>query len=200
MGGNIAAMPSPESPEEQEETKRQLSNIREALSNSRPTRSGSRESRRLKSIKIEKPKRMFFRTHRDFRPELQLIETADKSLYLPAPQVLQEIDGELFLKEKVLVLYITSKDDLGIWPISADSSDSWTESAHDLVEAAEERWFRLESNGTTKTYEGVPPHSDLGEPNWPIIEPEVLFEEAFKRRFVDSLDHPVLKELYGDLS
>jgi hypothetical protein len=39
----------------------------------------------------------------------------------------------------------------------------------------------------------------LGEPQWPAVPFKELLRVAFKGRFIDSLDHPVLRRLRGEV-
>jgi len=67
--------------------------------------------------------------------------------------------------------------------------------------AAETRWVKLQRNDSIGAYDTVLAISNLPEPEWPE-EPENIIkaiEIAFKDRFIDDINHPVLKRLRGEL-
>ena len=67
--------------------------------------------------------------------------------------------------------------------------------------AAETQWVKLQRNDSIGAYDTVLAISNLPEPEWPE-EPEDMIkalEIAFKDRFIDDINHPVLKRLRGEL-
>jgi len=51
------------------------------------------------------------------------------------------------------------------------------------------------ANGIYTHYE---PSTDLPDPRWPTISFREIIRIAFRDRMIESLDHPVIRELRGD--
>ncbi len=67
--------------------------------------------------------------------------------------------------------------------------------------AAETQWVKLQTNDSIGAYDTVLAISKLPDPEWPE-EPENIIkaiEIAFKDRFIDDINHPVLKRVRGEL-
>lgn len=67
--------------------------------------------------------------------------------------------------------------------------------------AAETQWVKLQRNDSIGAYDTVLVISKLPEPEWPE-EPENMvkaIELAFKDKFIDDHNHPILKKLRGEL-
>ena len=72
----------------------------------------------------------------------------------------------------------------------------WTHSALAAIEAAAHGWVRIKWNGSSYDIYRAPNLHD--EPCWAPMPFEKLLELAFRTRFIDSLDHPVIKALRGE--
>ena len=59
------------------------------------------------------------------------------------------------------------------------------------------QWIRLAANRTLGAYETYVATGDLPEPEWPEKSFQDLLRVAFRDRYVDTLDHPVVKRLRG---
>jgi len=55
------------------------------------------------------------------------------------------------------------------------------------------------ANMSTGAYDIDEAHGKLGEPEWPELSMGELLKIAFKDRYIDSYDHPVLKRLRGEI-
>ncbi len=67
--------------------------------------------------------------------------------------------------------------------------------------AAETQWLKLQTNDSIGAYDMILSMSKLPDPEWPE-EPENMvkaIELAFKDKFIDDHNHPVLKKLRGEL-
>ena len=51
------------------------------------------------------------------------------------------------------------------------------------------------ANGIYTHYE---PSTDLPDPRWPTLSFREIIRNAFRDRMIESLDHPVIRELRGD--
>jgi hypothetical protein len=48
-------------------------------------------------------------------------------------------------------------------------------------------------------YEARIPEHQFDDPEWPILTYEEILRKAFKDKLIDSMEHPVLKKLRGEL-
>ena len=85
-----------------------------------------------------------------------------------------------------------------LWPQPA-TDNKWHESALECAAQAEKQWVRIASDMHAGMYVPYPAKVELSEPEWP---PKVTFQDfirlGFKDRVIDSLDHPILKRLWGE--
>ena len=92
-----------------------------------------------------------------------------------------------------------------LWPIrlpnETDSRGSaWHESALEVAEVAKKSWVRMMGNRDLGAYEYVIAQADLGDPQWPEISFLTLLERAFLGKVIDTVDHPVVRDIRGDLA
>ena len=68
----------------------------------------------------------------------------------------------------------------------------------EAAELARTKWVRVQANMTLGAYE-VTYAEHLPDPEWPDVPFQELLRIAFKDRYIDSLDHPVLRQLRGEV-
>jgi len=155
-------------------------------------------------ITVRKPnKQEFFRAHSE---ETHLIEVnllcdkAEGEFYLTAPSLAAEISDAIPYR---LVLCSNREGKIFLHPLKLAGIDGrldhWSESSHNIVELAKEKWVRVESSRSAGCYEAYVARSDLGEPQWGTKTFDEIIRVAFSKRYIDSLDHPVLKKLRGEI-
>ncbi|MEL0036066.1 MAG: hypothetical protein VW874_04875 [Gammaproteobacteria bacterium] len=155
------------------------------------------------TIPVRKPGRQdFIRTHPDskYRLETAIIELKEeRETYLVDPSLWNELPGELI--PKVLITYINRQNVLSLWPIRLPGSDGridhWNNSALEAAVLAETSWVRVSANMHLGAYEVFTATGDLLEPEWPDLSFEEILKIAFKGRYIDSLDHSVIRRLVG---
>jgi hypothetical protein len=134
----------------------------------------------------------------DWRLETAILELKDeRETYLLDPSLWDELAIEIVLK--VLFVAISRQGVLFIWPVKLPQSDgrqdAWSRSALAAAERAMTRWIRVLSNLNLGAYEvreaGAP------DPTWPEEDLRSLIEIAFRDKFIDSIDHPVIRRLRG---
>ena len=91
---------------------------------------------------------------------------------------------------------------LSLWPQSVhDPADgkinSWVASALRVAVEAHDTWVRVESKKHAREYRHVVAHDDLGEPEFPEMTMQEIFNRAFEHYRIDTLEHPALKALSG---
>ena len=156
------------------------------------------------TIPVRKPgKQDFVRVHPN--PAYQ-IETAvlefkeERETYLVAPGLWDGLLGEL--TPKVLFTTINRQKVLSLWPIRLPGEDgridSWNGSAMEAATFAQKQWVRICSNKSLGAYDVYQATGEIPEPEWPELDLGQILEIAFKGRFINDFDHPVLKRLRGE--
>ena len=156
------------------------------------------------TIPVRKPNRQeFVRVHPDtsYQVATAILELKDeRESYLVAQNIIPEISLEL--TPKLLVSTINRQGVLSIWPIRLPGSDGkldeWSRSAMEAAEMARKHWIRLAANMSLGAYEIYQAIGNLPEPEWPEIDFTKVLETAFRDKYIDSIDHPVLQRLRGE--
>jgi len=159
----------------------------------------------LLSVPVRKPhKQDWVRTHPDegYRIQTAVLELQEeRETYLVEPGLWPDLAGEII--PKLLITTINRQGGLLLWPIrlpSEDGSiDNWNRVAAEAANMATTRWIRLSANMGIGTYDVFTAAVDLPEPTWPDLPFRKILETAFKGRHIDTLDHPVLRRLRGEL-
>jgi hypothetical protein len=157
----------------------------------------------LKTVPVRRPgPQDFVRTHPEYRlTPAALIELKDdREIYFVAPQMVSELAGEYFVA--TLYLTITRQAVVSLWPVRLPGPDGrhleWHRSAAEAAEAAQKCWIKIRANmglGGYEIFEAV--NDNIPEPVWPEEPFEQIVRVAFRDRFIDSIDHPVVKRLRG---
>lgn len=131
---------------------------------------------------------------------LELEKGVERSTYLVAPSLWPDLSGEI--TPALLLMCVNRAGDLFLWRVKLPGADgrsnSWTDSALQIAKAAEDNWARMVSDTTNGTYGHYEPSADLPDPRWPTISFREVIRIAFRDRMIESLDHPVIRELRGD--
>jgi len=87
------------------------------------------------------------------------------------------------------------------WIVTTQSSTGrvcdWYTSALECAERAMHEWVQIVADMHAGVYLPGPAEEVLEEPEWPKQTFSELFRIGFKRRTVDSLEHPIFKQLRG---
>ena len=141
------------------------------------------------------------RSGKDWRLETGLFaDHINRDTYLVERSLWPELAGEVFLA--VIFLAISRQDSVFLWPCKLPGVDGrsnhWNESALAAARIAESRWVRVSANMPAGMYDTVEAVELLSDPTWP---PDLTFRDilrlSFMDRFIDSLDHPILRALRG---
>lgn len=157
------------------------------------------------TIPVRKPnKQDFVRVHPDaaFRLETAVLEfKEDREIYLVAPHLWADLVGEL--TPKVLFTTMNRQKVLSVWAIRLPNEDGkhddWNASALEAAQAAQKNWVRFASNMSLGAYDVFEASAALPEPEWGDMDFQKILEIAFKGRFIDTLDHPALRRLRGEV-
>ena len=123
-----------------------------------------------------------------------------RDTYLLSPTLRDEIS---LAKPVTLRVCVNRQNAPFLWPLKLPGPDGrsnyWNDSALAAAQAAETDWVRMESDqaaGLYRTYVAV---GSLSEPAWPEQSLQELLKLAFKGHYIDTLEHPVLQRLRGEI-
>ena len=159
----------------------------------------------ITTIPVRKPgKQDFVRVHSDpdFRMETAILELKEeRESYLVASNLRAELEGEF--TPKILFTAINRQKVLFLWSIRSPAEDGrhdqWNASALEAASMAQKDWIRISSNMDLGAYDIFQSKGVLAEPEWPDIDFTKILEIAFKDRYIDDIDHPVLRRLRGEV-
>jgi hypothetical protein len=159
----------------------------------------------LTTVPVRKPNRQdFVRVHPDPMYRLTLaaiIEIKeDREIYLVAPSLVQALPNEFV--PAIIFTAISRQGVPFLWPVKLPGPDGkeneWHRSAREAAEMAKDAWVRITANMSLGAYELFEARGDLPDPEWPENSFQEILRIAFKERFVDSLDHPLIRRLQGE--
>lgn len=158
------------------------------------------------SVCVRKPSAQeFFRTHHgvDFRMTVAIIEVKEtREIYLVTPGISRELAAEIRLVE--LRVCMSRAGSIFIWAVPLPSSDgrenAWHVSSRAAATTAEKLWVRMSANMSAGSYDVRVAPASLPDPIWGDIEFSELLRLAFGNgKLIDSLEHPVIRSLQGQL-
>ena len=157
----------------------------------------------ITNVPVRRPdKQTFVRVHPsvDMRIETAIVELKEEGEhYLIAPTMAAELSGEIV--PKLLLTAITRQGSIFLWPIRLPDAtgrlDEWSRSAAEVAKIAETRWTRVVSNRDVGAYEALIATSEIEDPKWPELAMNEILRLAFRERFVDRPDHPLISRLRG---
>jgi hypothetical protein len=162
----------------------------------------------MTTVPVRKPdRREFIRVHSDpaYALDTLVLERdtgMDKETYLVTPEIQERVLPEL--RRVRLFVTMTRKGVVLLWPIKlAGDNDNRmrriSDTALQAAEHAKSHWVRVEWNFDLGGYELRRAKADLGEPQWPDKTLRDLIELAFRKNVIDRADHPVIRELEGEI-
>jgi hypothetical protein len=158
----------------------------------------------LTTVPVRKPKSQdFVRVHpgADYRADLAIIELQeDRESYLVTPNTAIDLQNEV--RVKALFTAINRQGVVFLWPVPVAATDArvleWHRSMREGAEMAMARWVRVQANMNLGAYEIGEAAGAIPDPTWPDSSFRDLLRIAFRDRFVDRLDHPVVRRLRGE--
>ncbi|MEX1230834.1 MAG: hypothetical protein WEB58_11385 [Planctomycetaceae bacterium] len=161
----------------------------------------------LLTVPVRKPpKETYVRIHPDplYRLETAVLELKeDREIYLVAPSLRDDLATESTFGVRAFFTAMTRQNVLFLWPCRLPGPDGkideWSRSSLEAATIAAEKWVRVQSNMALGAYEVWEAMGDIPEPTWPDTSFRDILAIAFKDRRIDSLDHPVLKRLRGEI-
>jgi hypothetical protein len=161
----------------------------------------------LVSVPVRRPdKSWFFRVHAspDYHLETFVVEMKeDRETYLVARPLWDHLGTEATFRPKRLATAINRQGALFLWELNLPRADGrvdeWTRTALEAMDRAKKCWVRMTSNMSLGAYDLYEAQGELTEPDWPQTPFHELLKVAFKGRYIDNLEHPVLRRLRGEV-
>ena len=131
---------------------------------------------------------------------LEVEAGVDRAVYLVAKHLWPDLSGEI---APALVLTCANRaGDLFLWRVKLPGPDgrtnTWTESALRIAQAAETTWCRMVADTTNGHYTHFEPAAELPDPTWPAdLTFHQILKIAFRDKFIESADHAILRQLRG---
>lgn len=160
----------------------------------------------LTAVPVRRPKRNeFVRVHPDYVLETLVLEHdtgMEKEVYLVAPEIQDLVLPEL--RRTRLYVAMTKRGTVFLWPVKLplegnESGRRIFDTALQCAEEAKTLWVKVVWDRDLGGYQLHRAKGDLGEPQWPAKSHRDLLEIAFRNNRIDREDHPVIKELAGEL-
>jgi hypothetical protein len=161
----------------------------------------------LLSVPVRKPsKEDWVRVHpnESYHVETGVIELKDdREVYLVDPALWPELATEATFGPRALFTAINRQGVAFLWPVRLPGPDGrdnqWNRSALEAATAAMKNWVRVVSNMSLGAYEIWESTGPIPDPEWPEQSFRELLQIAFKDKFIQTMDHPVLKKLRGEV-
>jgi hypothetical protein len=163
--------------------------------------------RALTTIPVRKPaKQWWIRTHPDrsyWLTTTVLDLSEDRELFLVDPLLRQALEAEPTVGTRLLVPCITRQATIFIWALKMPGPDGkiirWHQSSLAAADLAQSKWTRVYADMNIGAY-----HADVSDklrdgPTWPDLAPKELYRIAFHDRHINTLDHPILRQLRGEV-
>lgn len=155
-------------------------------------------------IPVRKPsKKQFIHAHpsAEFRADnMPTIEDETTGeIYLLAADLEFPADIENKVDFLNLAAAITTDASVFLWHYK-NSTNSWSESARIAIREASRRWVRVIPDKSSNGYILEQPVVQPPAPTWPSLSFAEMLEVAFGARYIDSLNHPLVKKLRGDFN
>ncbi len=162
-------------------------------------------TRQITRVPVRKPQKSeFFRVHsgETWRLQTMLLELKEESeTYVVLPGVWDALPD--LIKPAVLHSAVDRKGNFFLIPVPMPTQDgrrnSWHDSLNSAVIAAESNWVRVVANLKNGGYDLFVANGDLPGPDWPESSFSDLVNIAFKNRIISAADHPVVKQLTGEI-
>jgi hypothetical protein len=126
----------------------------------------------------------------------------DRETYLVQRDLWPDLATESTFGPRALFAAVNTQGVVFVWPIRLPGPDGkideWNRSALEAATRAQDKWHRVQANMSLGAYE-VSSSEFNKSPAWPSVSFQELLRVAFKSCFIDTLDHPVLKRLRGEM-
>jgi hypothetical protein len=159
----------------------------------------------LTTVPCRKPNRHEYlrvRPGEEWRLETGIFEDKiNRETYLVDPSLWEDLLGEL---HPVCLFYaVTRQGTVFLWPVKLPGADgrsnTWNDSALSAARLAESKWVKVSANMAAGMYDVFEAKGELAEPEWPDLSFPQVLQLAFKSRYIEKVEHPILKALRGEV-
>ncbi len=172
---------------------------------SNTTADGIGVKRKIVTVKVGKPNKMeFCRVHPEEAYRIDTATIEDKvnhETYLVARDLWQELPE--FITPVRLCTAITRHGSPFLWPAKLPDPNGrsldWYTSMQEAQQLATKNWVRVQADMSAGSYAVFEATGNLPAPEWPELTFQELLKIAFKTRFIESMDHPFLREMRGEV-
>jgi hypothetical protein len=158
--------------------------------------------KRLGSIEVRNKKQEWFRSHPEMFAEISIIRRESTGdFYAVDPQLVHELEEET--RGAYITAAISYEGALFLWPIIKPKADGSGIQLfeNDLADLSlsQECWIRRQWMSGSKSYKVDQANTDR-PPEWPDnTSIGDWVKRGFRGRFIDTLDHQLVRQLRGDL-
>jgi hypothetical protein len=121
--------------------------------------------------------------------------------YLVSPPPWRRLHEESTFAPYQLFTAMTRQQEVFLWPIRLPGPDGkideWARTAYDAAHLAQSAWVRVQARKQGGGY-SVLRSTSTESPQWPSVTIEDLLHIAFRDRYIQTWDHPILKQLRGE--
>jgi hypothetical protein len=157
----------------------------------------------LNRVPVRKPTRQeFVQVHPDALYHLSTLVLElkeDRDIYLVAPSMRDDLLSEAF--PVTLFTTINRQRVLTLWPCRLPGpegrSNPWHQSALEAAAYATKAWVRVEADMSLGAYGLYEAAGELPAPEWPDMTLAEILKIAFRDKYIDNPDHPVVQRLRG---
>jgi len=156
----------------------------------------------LVQVPVTKPRKVWFVRTRPgdaWRTQVAMIVLKEEGeSYVVHPDLAADLPDDV--TNFTLVTAINRHGTVFLWPLrlpNGSRQDPWADSAIAGCAHAETHWLRIIANMKAGAYDVFEATAKLPEPEWPEQNFDSLFRLAFRDRVIDSIDHPVIRQLKG---
>jgi hypothetical protein len=161
----------------------------------------------LTAVPVRKPRRdEFFRVHpgEEFTLDVLAVEREadmDRETYIVTPACMDAV-AEVARKVRLFIC-MNKRGTVFVWaakfPVEGSAGRRYADTALRIAEEAKVLWVRMWGDRDLGGYTMVRAKGNLEEPKWPAKEFRELLRIAFDGRIIDRPDHPLIRELNGEL-
>ena len=163
--------------------------------------------KKLLTVPVRKPdKAWFVRVHPDEKYRLQaavLELREEREHYLVRPEIVQGLPGETAVSPRTIFTAVNRQGVVFLWTVRLPGPDGkldeWSRSAQEAARLAMGGWVRVQANMGLGAYDVFQAVAALPEPQWPEEPLRELLKVGFNGKLIDTLDHPVLRKLRGEV-
>jgi len=156
----------------------------------------------LVQVPVTKPHKGWFSRSRpgaEWRTQVAMIVLKEEGeSHVVHPELAADLPDNV--RHYELVTAINRHGTVFLWQLRMPNSargDSWADSAIAACAHAETHWVKVTANKKASAYDVAIATAPWPEPEWPEQTFAALFHLAFRDQVIESIDHPVIRQLKG---